>query len=136
MTTHREPREPRDRPVTVVAHLSGHYRGKVHRLTGDRIAIGTGPDDDVRFSTDDLTPGLSELPPSGPYAALEHVEQGYVLRAAPEADVWVNGRRVEDHTLISGDVIEIGEGGPVLRFRVYPPGSAPGSCSQEHPWSC
>jgi S1-C subfamily serine protease len=113
-----------ERPVTVIAHLSGHYRGKVHRLTGDRIVIGTGVGDDVRFSTDDLTPGLSALPSSGPYAVLERVDRAYVLRAAPEADVWVNGRRVQDHPLASGDVLEIGEGGPVLRFRIYPPGSA------------
>jgi S1-C subfamily serine protease len=113
-----------ERAVKVIAHLSGRYRGKVHRLTGDRITIGTGADDDVRFSTDDLTPGLSELPPSGPYAVLERVDRAYVLRASPEADVWVNGRRVEERALASGDVLEIGEGGPVLRFRVYPPGSA------------
>ena len=112
-----------DRPVTVVVHLSGRYRGKVQRISGDRLRIGTGSDAEIRFSAEDLTPDLSELPALGPYAVLERRGQTYELRAALEADIWINGRRAEQRVLESGDVLEIGEGGPVLRFRLYPPGS-------------
>jgi len=108
------------RPVTVVAHLSGRYRGKIHRLSGETLRIGTGPAAEIRFSVDDLTPGLSKLPAAGPYAVLERRDDSYELRASPEADIWVNGVRVEQRLLESGDVLEIGEGGPVLRFRLYP----------------
>ncbi len=113
-----------ERPVTVIAHLSGRYRGKIHRLFADRLRIGTDSRAEVRFSEEDLTPGLSSLPDVGPYAVLERRGASYELLAAPEADIWVNGRRVEKRLLESGDVLEIGEGGPVLRFRLYPPGSA------------
>jgi serine protease Do len=110
-------------PVTVIVHLSGRYRGKIQRLTEERLRIGTGSDAEIRFSEDDLTPGLSEIPASGPYAVLERRGDTYELSAALEADIWVNGRRTEQRVLRSGDVLEIGEGGPVLRFRLYPPGS-------------
>jgi S1-C subfamily serine protease len=109
--------------VTVVVHLSGRYRGKIQRLTEDRLRIGTGSDAEIRFSGEDLTPGLSDFPASGSYAVLERRGDTYELRAALEADIWVNGRRTEQRVLRTGDVLEIGEGGPVLRFRVYPPGS-------------
>lgn len=112
-----------ERPVTVVVHLSGRYRGRIQRITEDRAAIGTGHDAEIRFSAEDLTPGLSDLPAFGPYAVLKRRGETYELRAALEADVWVNGRRTEQRLLESGDVMEIGEGGPVLRFRLYPPGS-------------
>jgi S1-C subfamily serine protease len=54
---------------------------------------------------------------------LQRRDDTYELLASLEADIWVNGRRVEQRRLASGDVLEIGEGGPVLRFRIYPPGS-------------
>ncbi len=39
--------------------------------------------------------------------------------------VWVNGDRISDHWFLrSGDVLEIGHGGPVLRFRLYPGGAS------------
>jgi S1-C subfamily serine protease len=110
-------------PIAVVVHLSGRFRGKIHRLEGDRFRIGTGAAAEIRFSEDDLTPGLSAVPHSEPYAIVERTDRGFVLNATLAADVWANGRRVEQRVLQSGDVLEIGEGGPVLRFRVYPPGS-------------
>jgi S1-C subfamily serine protease len=110
-------------PVAVIVHLSGRYRGKIQRLEGDRLAIDTSPEAEIRFSEQDLTPGLSAMPESGPYAVLERGDDTWELRAALEADIWVNGRRTEARALASGDVLEIGEGGPVLRFRLYPAGS-------------
>ena len=51
--------------------------------------------------------------------------QTYVIETAPGAEIWVNGERVERKVLASGDLIEVGEGGPVLRFRLYEPGTQP-----------
>ncbi len=112
------------RPTPVIVHLSGRYRGSTHRLFEDRLRIGVAPDSEIRFSLNDLTPGLSKLPESGPYAILERHGDTYELHAAEEADIWVNGARTEHASLVSGDVIEVGQGGPVLRFRLHPPGTA------------
>jgi len=112
-------------PTAVIVHLSGRYRGTTHRLFGERLRIGTRPDDEITFSKFDLTPGLSKLPETGPYATLERRGNSYELRAEPDADIWVNGVRIEHIVLAAGDVIEIGQGGPVLRFRLYRPGARP-----------
>ena len=42
-----------------------------------------------------------------------------------QAWVWVNGEPVQRRVLVSGDLIEVGSGGPVLRYRLYAPGSRP-----------
>jgi len=79
-------------PTAVIVHLSGRYRGTTHRLFGERLRIGTRPDDEITFSKFDLTPGLSKLPETGPYATLERRGNSYELRAEPDADIWVDGR--------------------------------------------
>ena len=87
------------RPTPVLVHLSGARRGAVRELSGDEI-------------------------PLGPRAALHARGTTYELIAAPDAEVWVNGERVERLALASGDVIEL-EPGEVLRFRLYAPGRRP-----------
>ncbi|MDX1388450.1 MAG: trypsin-like peptidase domain-containing protein [Acidobacteriota bacterium] len=119
-----ETESPAGQFTPVVVHLSGRYRGTMHRLSGDSLRIGIAPDSEIRFSLNDLTPGLSKLPESGPYAILERHGDTYELHAAEEADIWVNGVRTEHVVLASGDVIEIGQGGPVLRFRLHSTGTA------------
>ena len=119
-----DPADSADRPVAVIAHLSGRYRGKILRLTGDRLKIGTGEDSEIRVSAADLHARRTELPASDAHATLERRGHTYELSATLEADIWVNGRRAEQRALDSGDVLEIGEGGPVLRFRLYPPNSS------------
>jgi S1-C subfamily serine protease len=54
---------------------------------------------------------------------LERRGNTYRMIALPGAEVWVNGEQLEEMVLASGDVIEIGQGGPVLRFRLYRPGT-------------
>jgi len=110
-------------PTAVIAHLSGRFRGKTKRLAGEVLRIGTAIDADIPISTRDLPPGPTRVPPGKPHATLVRVGETYELRASEEADIWVNGARTVQGTLDSGDVLEIGEGGPVLRFRVYPAGS-------------
>jgi S1-C subfamily serine protease len=72
----------------------------------------------------ELPPRALEALTGGVLATLELHENNYELVAAPGAEVWVNGEPVERRVLVSGDVLEIGEGGPVLRFRLYKPGAA------------
>lgn len=101
-------------PVPVVIHLSGSRRGETSRLRGPTLRIGTAPGVEIRVTGDAVAEHHATLSLRG---------STYVVRAEPGREVWVNGDPVDAFTLQSGDLLEIGEGGPVLRFRLYPPGS-------------
>jgi S1-C subfamily serine protease len=114
-----------DRPTPVIVYLSGHLRGKTHRLFGEQLRIGTTGTADIQVSEHELPPGAADVVHRGELALLVLRGQTYELEVAPGAEVWVNGERVERRVLASGDLLEIGEGGPVLRFRLYEPGTQP-----------
>lgn len=105
-------------PVPAVVHLSGGRRGTTERLAGDTLGIGTDVRAEIRLEPD------RDLQPDRWYATLRRRGLTYALDVAPGTDVWVNGQPTDGMVLASGDVIEIGRGGPVLRFRLYEPGSA------------
>ena len=97
----------------VLVHLTGPHRGTRQHLAADSFAIGTGEDSYVHFRP-------SEAPRVGSlHASVNRADEGFVITPEPGYDLFINGRRQDDPwTLESGDVIEIGEGGPVLRFRL------------------
>lgn len=101
-------------PVPVVVHLSGSRRGTTQRLRGRTLRIGTASEAEIHVAGE---------PVAEHHATLSLRGSTYGIRAETGRAVWVNGDRVEVLTLQSGDVIEIGAEGPVLRFRLYPPGS-------------
>jgi len=111
------------RPTPVIVYLSGHLRGTTHRLTGDELQIGTAADAEIQVLPHELPPGEAWERADGGLATLRLVDSTYELVAASGAEIWVNGEPVERRLLGTGDVLEIGEGGPVLRFRLYSPGS-------------
>jgi serine protease Do len=102
--------------VPVLVHLSGSRRGTSQRLAGDNLRIGTAPDAEVRVSPE---------PSVAPHHATLRRTAGGTFELVSEADspVWVNGDPVRRRALAPGDVLEIGRDGPLLRFRVYPPGT-------------
>jgi S1-C subfamily serine protease len=104
-------------PVPAVVHLSGSHRGTTERLAGDVLTIGTSAAAEIRLPADE-EPAVGEL-----HARLERRGTTYELNTAPGRSVWVNGEPATKLVLASGDVMELGEGGPILRFRLYPPGS-------------
>lgn len=108
-----------DELIPVVSFLSGSRRGDTLRLGGDRLTIGSGPDSHV------LLPGDTEPLPLAHHATLLRRGRSYEIMAAPGAGVWVNGEQVGRLVLASGDVLEIGRDGSVMRFRLYPSDSAP-----------
>ena len=114
-----------DRPTPVIVYLSGHFRGKTHRLWGEELRIGTASTADIQVAAHELPPGADASVSGGDLARLALRGQTYELEVAPGAEIWVNGERVERRVLASGDLLEIGEGGPVLRFRLYEPGTQP-----------
>ena len=107
--------QPVEAPVPVIVHLSGARRGTTQRLRGNRLRIGTGPEVEVHVAHE---PAVASH-----HATLVHRGDTYELETEPARPVWVNGQPAEHQVLSSGDVLEIGRDGPILRFRLYPPGS-------------
>ena len=98
--------------IAVIAHLSGPRRGTSERLRG-AVAWLVLKDQNTVHATFDAAPSSYD-------AELSRRGQSYELAASAGQDIWVNGERAERLVLASGDVIEIGSGGPVIRFRLYP----------------
>ena len=95
----------------VVVHLTGPFRGTRQHLFTDDISFGTGPDVDVRFPSD-VAPAVAPH-----HAALRKTDDGgYRLVVTPGESLYLNGDSIEADTIESGDVIALGEQGPLLRF--------------------
>lgn len=109
-----QPRKARDL-IPVMVHISGIRRGTTERLSGKVVRISPGADGSIAL----LPPDESTDPEY--YATLHSARPTYELAVAPGHTIWVNGEKVESQLLASGDLLEIGAGGPVLRFRLYPP---------------
>lgn len=104
-------------PFAVLVHLTGSHRGQRQALTGGAMLIGTSEDAEVRFPG--ATTGVSDR-----HATLIRESDRWVLWAEPQEAVFVDGERIEEHRLRPGDVLRVGHGGPLLRFRIQdtPPG--------------
>jgi S1-C subfamily serine protease len=99
-------------PIPVIVHLSGRLRGATVRPLGDYLRIGTFPGAEIPLVR---SPG--EVPPEE-YAVLRRQGDLYEIDVATGKQVFVNGDPVDRRVLASDDVLEIGRGGPVLRFRL------------------
>lgn len=97
----------------VIVHLSGELRGTTRHLKGSSLRLGTGNDVEVPLPQEGPSP-IGEV-----HARLEAGDRGYVLHVSPGHQVWVNGEAAEDRLLASGDLLEIGEDGPLLRYRLH-----------------
>lgn len=102
----------------VLVHLSGVRRGSTDCLLGDAVTVGSGAAADIQARTT-VDPGTPMI-----LASLHRRGDSYQVVAAPGQGLWVNGDQVDSLVLASGDVIELGRGGPVLRYRRYPAGHA------------
>ena len=123
-TTTRSESPPSDPgPVPVIVHLSGARRGTTQRLKGPRLRIGTAPDVEIHVAHE---PSVDLH-----HATMTRSGLSYELSAEDESPIWVNGQRIEKTVLDSGDVIEVGRDGPILRFRLYPTGSRAYKSPQE-----
>lgn len=115
-----QPEPDSHQTVPVFSILSGVRRGHNEILTQKTIRIITLPDSSPRFLKAD------DQPTQDYHATLHRIANTYEIAVAPEHDVWVNGQKVAgSRVLKSGDLLEIGHGGPVLRYRIYPHGVVP-----------
>lgn len=99
--------------IPVLAHLSGSRRGATEILAGDVARIGTAANAEIHFPAD------RESSVSARHATLRRRGHTYELEVEREQMIWVNGQRVNARMLDSGDVLQIGPGGPLLRFRLH-----------------
>ena len=100
--------------VPVLVYLSGPRRGHTDRLDGATLRIGSAATAEIQ-PTVGPDPAVAEQ-----HAVLHRAGAIYELGVLPGCRVWVNGKSVTSARLHTGDVLEIGHGGPVLRFRWYP----------------
>jgi len=101
--------------VPAIVYLSGRRAGGTVWPRGDYLRIGTAAGVEIP-----LTRAAGEVPLEE-YGILRRVSAGFELDTPPGKEILVNGDPADQHLLASGDVLEIGRGGPLLRFRLYPP---------------
>ena len=101
--------------VPVIVHLSGSHRGGREPLTADTVRIGTSADADIHFPAD-REPAVADS-----HLILRREGPSYRVEAWPGQWVRVNGEPVEERLLQAEDVIEVGRGGPLLRYRMDEP---------------
>lgn len=106
--------------TAVLRYISGGRRGQVSMLRDRTVHVIRGADQDLRIVPAD---GVIE---ADCVATLHRSGTTYELEVIADNEVWVNGERVsKNRVLKSGDLLELGHTGPVLRYRLYPPGVLP-----------
>lgn len=99
--------------LVILDHLSGYHRGTRDTLMADEVRIGSSANVDIHFPA-------SKVPMVEPqHALLNKGQSGYHIKSIDDHSVYVNDQLVVDAHLHSGDLIQLGTGGPLLRFRLY-----------------
>lgn len=98
-------------PVIVVqiVHLHGPMKGQIQEITDDVIGIGRHPTCQVRFPAD-----LAIL--SRKHAEIVRDGNRFKITDMSHNGTYVNGKRVTEAYLKSGDVLTFAEGGPKVSF--------------------
>lgn len=106
--------------VPFIMVLSGKRRGHCEPLERKTIRIVIVPDLCPQFLESE------EKQTQEYHATLHRVSNTYEISVSPGHDVWVNGEKITGTQLLkSGDLLELGQGGPVVRYRLYPAGHMP-----------
>ena len=106
--------------IPALVFLSGRQRGSTQFLKDDTVHIGVSAQGDVRILAITGPEHGDVAERIVPVCTLERRGPTYELKASPGTDLWVNGEQVQSMVLASGDVLELGRPGTVLRFRLYP----------------
>ncbi|MHC5063863.1 MAG: FHA domain-containing protein [Planctomycetota bacterium] len=83
-------------------HIRVGERSKRYQILDPEITIGPGEDDDLRLKSKGMVPGQ---------LTISQQEDGYLIYNSADSKfkLWINGRQVEDHLLVDGDIIEVGK---------------------------
>lgn len=104
---------PEGAKTPFLVQLTGPQRGTTHPLRASRLELGTSAEAAIHFPSAHA-PAVREH-----HAMLERGEEGYAVLALGDAGLRVNGVAVQRYELAPGDVLEIGDGGPLLRYRIH-----------------
>jgi pSer/pThr/pTyr-binding forkhead associated (FHA) protein len=98
-------------PIIVVQliHISGPMKGEIQEFSGDLITIGRHPSSNLCFAAD-----LSSI--SRNHAEIIREGNNFRLVDHSSNGTYVNGKRVTETILKSGDVLAFSEGGPKVSF--------------------
>ncbi len=100
--------------AVLFTHVSGSHKGRVDRFSEavERIRIGRAADCEVRLSPADTVV-------SSHHAVVNLTPRGYVIQdLASRNGTLVNGQAVERAPVSGGDLVQLGFGGPQVRFDV------------------
>lgn len=107
--------------AVLFTHVSGSHKGRVDRFSDsvERIRIGRAADCEVRLSPSDTVV-------SSHHAVVNLTPRGYVIQdLASRNGTLVNGQAVERAPVSGSDLVQLGFGGPQVRFdTVDEPGRA------------
>ncbi len=92
-------------------HLSGPYRGQTTTYAMQKVLFGTTPDADVSYPE-----GMNVQERHASLTVLED-SCDFHLQAI-DGSVFVNQQEIREVILEHGDLLEIGHGGPKVRFRI------------------
>lgn len=104
----------------VIRYISGSRRGLAQHLDQKTYFI-------IRAGSDDISIVVPNHQPEPELIATFH-RHGvtYEVEVKPDQEVWVNGEKVANSRILeSGDLLELGHAGPVVRLRLYPEGVTP-----------
>ena len=97
----------------IFVHLSGSKRGKTEFFTDSKIGIGTDSSCNLRFNL------LTDKNTSPLHAEINLKECDYILKDldSPKG-TFINNRLIKEVVIHDGDLIEFGDNGPRVRFRI------------------
>jgi S1-C subfamily serine protease len=97
----------------IFVHLSGSKRGKTESFTDSKIGIGTDSSCNLRFNL------LTDKNTSPLHAEINLKECDYILKDLDSSKgTFINNRLIEEVVIHDGDLIEFGDNGPRVRFRI------------------
>ncbi|MGI9316516.1 MAG: FHA domain-containing protein, partial [bacterium] len=104
----------------VIRYISGSRRGLAQTLDQKTFFIIRAGSEDVNIVPPDSQPEPEVI------ATLHRHGLTFEVEVNPVHEVWINGEQVMgSRALETGDLIELGHAGPVVRFRLYPKGVTP-----------
>jgi hypothetical protein len=94
----------------IITRTSGFQRGKAQEFEQGPVTLGTDPSCDLAFDpTWDKTVATR-------HATLELRDNAWTVVDQSREGTWISGRKIARQKLESGDVVELGKGGPKIKI--------------------